>query len=228
VTLGATYKDAFESRWEAAPAVALVIALQVTLALVSNANDWPLGGLPWWVWLIPVIPEVALLAPLAFSAPRRSLQHGGHRRSVELGLLGVVVAANGFLLGGLLASLIEGDEKSGGELLFKAGTVWATNVVVFGLIFWAFDRGGPARRAGSQPPLPDFGFPQMDEPRLAGPDWHPRLMDYIYVSFTNALAFSPTDTMPLTHRAKLLMVCEATVSALTLLLVASRAVNIFR
>lgn len=228
MTSGSTPKDAFEARWEAAPAVAVVIGLQVALAVVSHTNGWPLGGLPWWVWLIPVVPEVALLAPLAFRAPRRGLQHGGHRRTAELGLLGVVVAANGFLLVGLLRSLLEGDEKSGGELLFKAATVWATNVVVFGLIYWAFDRGGPARRASPQPPLPDFGFPQMEAPGLAEPDWQPRLVDYIYVSFTNALAFSPTDTMPLTARAKMLMLCEASVSALTLLLVAARAVNIFR
>jgi hypothetical protein len=68
----------------------------------------------------------------------------------------------------------------------------------------------------------------MEEPLLADPDWQPRFLDYVYVSFTNALAFSPTDAMPLTRRVKMLMVCEATASALTLLLVAARAVNIFR
>lgn len=123
-------------------------------------------------------------------------------------------------------SLVEGDEKSAGELLFKAATVWATNVAGFGLLYWAFDRGGPVRRAGPQPPLPDFRFPRMEEPQLTGPDWHPGLVDYIYLSFTNALAFSPTDAMPLSGRAKMLMLCEATASALTLLLVAARAVNI--
>lgn len=222
------HEEEVESRWEAAPAVALVGALQVVLAIVSQVQDWPLGGLPWWVWLIPVAPEVALLVPLAFSGPRRHLEQTGHRRTAALGLLGVVVLANGLLLGALLASLVGGDEKSGSELLFKAMTVWATNVIVFGLLFWAFDRGGPVRRMLPYPPPPDFRFPQMENPELAEPGWHPRLVDYVYVSFTNALAFSPTDAMPLTRRMKMLMLCESAISSLTVLLVAARAVNIFR
>lgn len=217
-----------ESRWEAAPAIALLIALQVTLAAVSKANDWPLGGLGWWVWLVPVAPEVALLAPLALSRPLHRLEQSGHRRTLALSLLGLVVAANGMLLVALLRSLIGGDEKSGSELLFKALSVWATNVIVFGLAYWAFDRGGPVRRMRPDPPPPDFQFPQMENPGLAEPGWHPRLLDYIYVSFTNSIAFSPTDAMPLTRRAKFLMLCESAMSALTVLLVAARAVNIFQ
>jgi hypothetical protein len=217
-----------ESRWEAAPAVVLLIALQVALALVSRSQDWPLGGLAWWVWLIPVGPEAALLAPLAFSAPHRTLQLTGRRRAVEISLLGVVLATNALLVGALVRSLLLGDEKSGDELLFKALTVWSTNVIVFGLLYWALDRGGPDRRRTADPPPPDFQFPQMENPSLAEPGWQPRLVDYIYVSFTNSLAFSPTDVMPLTRRAKMLMMFSSAASALTVLLAAARAVNIIR
>jgi hypothetical protein len=217
-----------ESRWEATAAIGLVIALQVTLAAVSQVKDWPLGGLRWWVWLIPVAAEVVLLAPLTLTTPLHHLEQAGRRRTLSLTLLGIVAAANGLLLIALLKSLIGGDEKSGAELLFKAFTVLATNVIAFGLVFWALDRGGPIRRLRPSPPPPDFQFPQMENPGLAEPDWHPRLIDYVYISFTNSVAFSPTDAMPLTRRAKLLMLSESATSALTVLLVAARAVNIFK
>ena len=101
-------------------------------------------------------------------------------------------------------------------------------MIAFGLWYWGFDRGGPVRRLQSDPPPPDFQFPQMENPQLAAPGWHPRLVDYVYVSFTNSIAFSPTDAMPLSRWAKVLMLFESSVSALTVLLVAARAVNIFK
>ena len=99
----------------------------------------------------------------------------------------------------MIASLVRGDEKSGGQLLLKAITVWSTNVIAFGLWYWGFDRGGPIRRRQPNPPPPDFQFPQHENPQLAAPGWHPRLADYIYISFTNSIAFSPTDAMPLSR-----------------------------
>lgn len=191
-------------------------------------QDWKLWGLAWWVWLISIGPEVALLVPLAWHRPRRLLEQMGHRRTVALALVGVVSVTNALLLVALIASLIEGEEKSGAQLFLKAVTVWGTNVIAFGLWYWAFDRGGPVRRLEPNPPAPDFHFPQMENPQLADPGWQPHLVDYIYVSFTNSIAFSPTDTMPLTRGAKLLMLCESAVSAITALLVAARAVNIFK
>jgi hypothetical protein len=217
-----------ESRWEAAPAVALVIALQVLLALASRNQHWKLWDLPWWVWLIPVAPELALLVPLAWTRPRRRLEQLGHRRTVSLALLALISLANALLLLAVIASLVRGDEKSGAQLLLKAMIVWGTNAITFGLWYWAVDRAGPAERLGPDPPLPDFQFPQMENPQLAPPGWRPELLDYLYVSFTNSIAFSPTDAMPLSHRAKLLMLAESTLSSLTVLLVAARAVNIFQ
>ncbi len=221
-------EEEVESRWEATPAIGLVIAAQVVLAVVSRAGDWTLAGLSWWVWLVPVMPEVALLVPLAFSRRRMHVVQEGERRSVALELLAIVGVTNAALVVALLASLVRGDEKSGGELLLKAGSVWSTNVIAFGLLYWALDRGGPVRRLMPDPPPPDLQFPQMENPQLAAPGWHPRLIDYVYVSFTNSIAFSPTDAMPLSRKAKVLMMFESAVSAVTVVLVAARAVNIFK
>ena len=147
---------------------------------------------------------------------------------VALALLGLISLGNALLLLAVIGSLIQGDEKSGAQLLLKALIVLNSNVITYGLWYWEFDRGGPVRRLDPDPPPPDFQFPQMDNPRLAEPGWQPELLDYIYVSYTNSIAFSPTDVLPLTRWAKLLMLSESAVSALTVLLVAARAVNIFK
>jgi uncharacterized membrane protein len=171
---------------------------------------------------------VALLLPLAWSAPRQRLEQMGQRRAVALALVGVITAANAFALAALIASLLGAQAKSGGELLLKAATIWSTNVITFGLLFWEVDRGGPMRRLAPDPPPRDFQFPQDENPTLAEPNWHPRLLDYVYISFTNAIAFSPTDAMPLTRRMKVMMLTGSAISAMTVLLVAARAVNILR
>lgn len=215
-----------ESRWEAAPAVCFVAALQLLLALVSERNGWLLWGLPWWIWLVPVAPELVLLAPLSVRWGRRQLSQLGHRHTAALVLVTVVGVANTFALVALTGSLMSGHERSGLELLLKAATVWTTNVIAFGLAFWVLDRGGPTRRRLPRAPAPDFQFPQMENPALAPAGWHPTLMDYVYLSFTNSTAFSPTDAMPLTARVKLLMLLQAGASVVTILLVAARAVNI--
>jgi hypothetical protein len=222
------HEEEIESRFEATLGVGLVMGLQVALAVVSLGGGWKLIGLPGWVWLIPVVPEAALLIALAWSAPRRRLEQRGLRRRFALALVGVITAANVLALAALIASLLAAEEKSGGELLFKGATIWATNVMTFGLLFWEIDRGGPIRRRAPSPPPHDFQFPQDENPKLAEPKWHPRLADYVYISFTNAIAFSPTDAMPLTRRTKMLMLAESAISATTVLLVAARAVNILR
>jgi hypothetical protein len=222
------HEEELESRYEAAFAVVLVIGLQVTLAVVSLGAGWKLIGLPGWVWLIPAVPEAVLLLALAWSLPRHRLEQMGHRRTVALVLVGVITAANVLALVALIASLLSAQEKSGGELLLKGVTIWSTNVITFGLLFWEFDRGGPIRRLAPDAPPRDFQFPQDENPVLAEPGWHPRLADYVYIAYTNAIAFSPTDAMPLTRRVKLMMLAESAISAMTVLLVAARAVNILR
>ena len=114
------------------------------------------------------------------------------------------------------------------QLLLTGGTIWLTNVIVFGLWYWEFDRGGVVERAAGSKPYPDFVFPQMTSPELAPPDWEPGFVDYLYMSFTNAMAFSPTDVMPMTRWAKLTMLSQSIVSVVTVVLVIARAVNILR
>ena len=224
----AIHEEEVESSWEAAPAIAVVIGFQLLLAIVSRSQGWKLWDLPWWIWLIPIVPELVLLVPLAWRRPRRRLEQLGHRRTVALALLGLISLANALLLVAVIASLVRGDEKSGAQLLLKAFTVWGSNVITFGLWFWEVDQGGPVRRVEPDPPRPDFQFPQMENPQLAEPGWRPRVFDYLYVASTNAIAFSPTDAMPLTRRAKMLMLAESTASSVTILLVAARAINIFK
>jgi hypothetical protein len=215
-----------EARFEAAPAVLVVIALQVAIAVTARAADWTLWRVPWWALLIGVVPEAVLLVALVFDRLRQRLEHLVHARTLSLALFGVVSLTNALLLAALVASLVSGHERDGGQLLFKALVVWTTNTITFGLWFWSLELEEPAgsKRVNSRP---DFLFPQQSAPDLAAPGWQPRLFDYLYVSFTNSIAFSPTDTMPLTHSAKGLMLLEATVSSVTVLLVVSRAVNIF-
>ncbi len=222
------HQEEVESRWEAAPAVAIVIALQLTLAIVSEEKGWTLWGLPWWIWLVSIVPEAVLLVALAWSRPHHALVQRGQRRTVALTLFGIISVTNAFALGALIGSLVSGNEKSGAQLLLKAVTIWSTNVLIFGLWYWALDQGGPVRRVQPNPPPHDFQFPQDENPKLAEPGWRTHLVDYVYVSFTNSIAFSPTDAMPLTRRAKLLMLIESSVSAMTVLLVAARAVNILK
>jgi hypothetical protein len=217
-----------ESRWEAAPAVLVVIGLQALLALVSQHQGWHLWNLPWWAWFAIIGPEAVLLVPLAWSRPRHQLEQLGKRRMFALLLFAVVSIGNGLSLVALIGSLLLGHEDNGVELLYKGLTIWTANMIAFGLWYWAFDRGGPVRRREPNPPPPDFQFPQMENPELAAPGWHPRLFDYIYVSYTNSIAFSPTDAMPLSRTAKVLMLIQSSSSAMTVLLVAARAVNILR
>ncbi len=228
VTAHAHDEAALESRWEAAPAIGVVILLQALVAGFSAARGWDLAGIGWWIWLVPIVPECVLLLPLALSRRQVRVAQLGERRSIAIELLGITGIANAAVLVALIMSLLNGSATNGGELLTKAGTVWVTNMITFGLWFWILDGGGPSRRRVDAQGIRDMQFPQMENPALAAPGWHPRLVDYIYVSFTNAIAFSPTDVMPLSRTAKMLMMAESALSALTVLLVAARAVNIFR
>ena len=132
VSTADVHEEEVESRYEATFGVLLVIGLQATLAGVSLGAGWTLIGLPGWVWLIPVVPEAALLLVLSWSLPRHRLEQMGRRRTVALVLVGVITVADAFALVALIASLLGGHEKSGGELLLKGGTIWGTNMITFG------------------------------------------------------------------------------------------------
>jgi hypothetical protein len=214
-----------EAQVEATVFVAVAIGVLVLLAVLSLHAGWELLGLRGWVWLILCIPEALLIAGLVASA-RVSDHRRGHR--VLWLFLVLVVIGN---LGGLfvlIASLLteQTADLSGAQLLVSGGAVWLTNLVVFGLSFWMLDSGGPTERAVSGRGTPDFLFPQDSTPERAPAGWYPRLEDYVYVALTNGIAFSPTDAMPLTRRAKASMAIDSLISIAVVLLVAARAVNV--
>jgi hypothetical protein len=207
-----------EARLEATFFALTAFGLLVLLGVVSLMEGWELVGVPGWVWFILAIPEVLLVASIAAEAPR----------TVDVTVILVVVLANLCGLALLIASLVTERSRhlSGGQLLMSGAVLWLTNVIVFGLLYWSLDAGGPRARARRGRRRPDFWFPQDDNDRLARSGWHPRLEDYTYVAMTNGIAFSPTDAMPLTRRAKTLMGLEALISVGAVLLVAARAVNV--
>jgi uncharacterized membrane protein len=217
-----------EARDDAAPFALVAAVVLVGLALVGRHAHWELlGHRLWWIWLVAAAPYVLLFAVLMLGLSR--LVRHDRRREVVIALLGLVWILNvaGVLL--LITSLVahSGGHIAGRQLLFSGGVVFVTDVIAFGLAFWELDNGGPLARAlKPMRSAPDFMFPQDDNPNVAREDWEPRLWDYLYTSLTNATAFSPTDVLPLTRSAKRLMAAESTLSALTVLLVAARAVNI--
>ncbi len=217
-----------DTRDEAAPFTLAAAGILVALSLVSKHAHWDfLGHRLWWLWLVVAVPYVCLSATLLFGVGR--LVRHDRRREIVIGLLAVVWVFNVLGVVMLVVSLIahSGVQMTGRQLLFSGGAVWLTDVVAFGLAFWELDCGGPVARAlATARRQPDFQFPQDENRPLAREGWTPRLLDYFYVSLTNSIAFSPTDAMPLTHPAKVLMTAESTLSAITVLLVAARAVNI--
>ena len=209
-----------EARWQAAVAVAIAIALQ-----------FPLPGrlvLLRPVWVLPVIQGLLLLA-LVMANPRRINRESRALRMLSLTLAAVLSLANIWSAARLVTELLHSTAANApGPLLITGGVIWLTNIIVFALWYWEFDRGGPVARANATRPYPDFLFVQMTSPKLAPPDWEPTFGDYLYLSFTNATAFSPTDVMPLSRWAKMAMTAQASVSIVTVVLVVARAVNILR
>jgi len=166
---------------------------------------------------------------LTVANPRRISVSHKWVRPVSLLLVALATLANVYSAGQLVWRLVHGHEgESAGPLLLIGGAVWLTNVIIFALWYWEFDRGGPAARAQATKVYPDFQFPQMATPDQTHPDWEPTFIDYLYLSFTNATAFSPTDTLPMTRWAKLLMLVQSCVSLATVALVIARAVNVFK
>jgi uncharacterized membrane protein len=209
-----------EARWQAAVAVAVAVALQ-----------YPLPGrlvLLHPVWVLPTL-QVLMLAALIMANPRRINSESRAIRLLGLTLAAVLSLANAWSVVRLVFGLVNGTEGSTpGPLLVTGGIIWLTNIIVFGLWYWEFDRGGPVARAHAYRMYPDFLFAQMTSPQLAPPDWEPAFGDYLYLSFTNAAAFSPTDVLPLSRWAKMGMTAQAAVSVVTVALVVARAVNILK
>lgn len=189
-----------EPRWPMVLLVVLAIALQVVLPAQLSIRPR---------WLLPAL-EVALLLGVTIANPGQV--RGGTRliRGTGMALVAAVSLANAWSAGVLIHGLVRGTEgQQAGPLLVSGASIWVTNVIAFALWYWELDRGGSGSRAQARRPHPDFAFPQMVSPKLAADDWEPRLLDYLYLSFTNASAFSPTDVMPLSRWAKMLMLARS-------------------
>lgn len=213
-----------------------VVAVVAAIALESALPNRLLLG-PRLV--LPAL-EVLLLIPLIVVNPVRMTRDTSWSRQVGLALVLLITATNTVVLGLLVRALVDGKAADGKQLRLASLQVWLTNVIAYGLVYWELDRGGPVsrtQRARVDLPLADFRFPHDEDHDAIGEvakgssaksDWVPTLVDYLYVSVTNSSAFSPTDTMPLSSRTKVLMALQS-ISALALsLLVISRAVSVLK
>ena len=219
-----------EARLPAAFAVLIAIALYTLLpdGLVAGGR-----------YVVPAL-GLALLVPLVAVNPRRLTRETQLSRAASLGLVGLIGLANTYALGKLLQALLAAQVDNGRVLLVAAFQVWLTNIIVYGLAFWELDRDGPVartQRPRAEMGQADFMFPQDQSDDAVAEvsagssgqaDWVPTLVDYLYVSLTNSTAFSPTDTMPLSPRAKVLMGLQGITALVISVLVISRGVNILK
>lgn len=208
-----------EPRWPVSLGILAAIAMQI--ALPDHLAPHPR-------WALPAL-EFLLLVGLVSANPRRIDRRSGPLRAASMVLIALISAANAWSAARLVLGLVRGTEhQSAPHLLTSGGAIWLTNVIAFCLWYWELDRGGPVARAFALRPHPDFLFPQMASPELAPAHWEPAFVDYLYLSFTNATAFSPTDVLPLSAWAKLTMMLQSGVSVATVALIIARAVNILQ
>ena len=211
-----------ESRWPPAVAVLVFLALDVAVRI------WmPEEGVIHAPWLTPTVMALLLIVLLTRDPTGEAERRTLHR--LALLLVGVLVCAALWATALLISDLIQGEGASNdpGRLLASAALVWVGNNLAFALLYWLLDGGGPAARTQQSLPV-DFAFTQHMSPELAPAGWRPTFLDYVHLGFTNATAFSPTDVMPLTHRAKGTMLVQSTIALALFGLVVARAVNAFQ
>jgi uncharacterized membrane protein len=198
---------------------AVVVALALYLLIPATVQVVP-------AWVVPTIGGL-LLVPLVVLNPRRFSRETIWSRRLSIVLATFLTVANQVTVVFTISQLLNGHEK-GTAVLLTAAQVWLTNVIAFSLVYWELDRGGPVARRDNKrwnTEERDFRFPQNDG-GTADPEWRPVFLDYAYFALTNMMAFSPTDVMPMTVRAKMLMAYQSLTGFVLLALVVSRAVNI--
>lgn len=206
-----------EPVWHVQTAIILAILLQLLLpdnyVFISR-------------YLLIVI-EILLMLAMSFTTPKRPIFKSLSRRINVFLLIALTSLANSYSLIQVAHRLLEsGHINNGRILIMTALNIYITNIVIFGLWYWEMDGGGPGERRQTESHAKDFLFPQDQNPSYKHPGWQPTFADYLYLSSTNGMAFSPTDTLPMSRRAKMLMLGQATISLVAVALVAARAVNI--
>lgn len=203
--------------WHVQLAMLFTIGLQLLLP-----NTFSFGSR----YITPVL-ELILLGALSLTTPPERIFKSVTRRVNALLLIAITSLANTYALAMVVQRLLAHSSITSGRTLILASiNIYLTNIVIFALWYWEMDGGGPGERQHIEPYEQDFMFPQHINKDYKHPEWRPTFVDYLYVSSTNAMAFSPTDTLPLSRRAKMLMLLQAAISLITIALVAARAVNI--
>jgi hypothetical protein len=212
-----------EPRWPVALAVGCFIAITIALRIVEPDRESLRPH-----WLVPGL-EIGLLACLVLANPANVARRHRWLRRVALAIVLSSAVLALVATGVLIRDLIVGGKvtNSAGELLASGALIWLGNVLVFGLLYWMLDSGGPLARYRGERPYPDFAFSQQLSPELAPPGWRPRYVDYLILGLTTSTAFSPTDVMPMASWAKLTMALQSLISLTVVGLVIARAVNVF-
>ena len=212
-----------EPRWPIALVIGGFIVLSVGLRIAEPERE-SLGPR----WLIPGI-EVALLVLLIVADPARIAGNRRRLRSIAIILVALLAAAVFAATAKLIVELIQGGAvtNSATPLLTSGALIWLGNVLVFSLLYWLLDSGGPYARYTGEREFPDLAFTQQQNPELAPPDWRPQYADYLVLGITTNTAFSPTDVLPLSVWAKLTMSVQSLIALAVLGLVIARAVNVF-
>jgi len=205
----------------------MALAVLVTGLLRASLPPQLRNGDARWLFLVIVI---VLLGALIIGDPGRIDRDVPWLRVLTSCLIGVITLANADAAVRLVVSIINvsaftNDAKA---LLASGGAIWLTNVIAFGLWYWALDRGGPAARAGGAGYPPALVFPEMKNAEHVGTDWTPKFVDYFHFAFATATAFSPTDVSAIKPWMKLMMMAEEAISLIVALLVVARAVNILK
>jgi hypothetical protein len=203
-------------------ALVLLVAMTLPFLLPSQFSLAP-------PWVIPIV-EFGLLCALVAADPGLIDRRSSLVRVLSLCLVGILVLGATAVTARLVIDLLRGgpDTNSPGQLIRIGAVVLVYIIITFAFLYWELDSGGPESRARATPEFPDFAFPEHLNPHIARPGWRPEFFDYLYLAFTNATAFSPTDVMPLARWAKLGMAVQATASLAVVGLVIARAVNILK
>jgi hypothetical protein len=215
---------AIEPRWPLLLAFGTFVVITIVLRIAEPERE-SLGP----HWFVPAI-EIALLCLLILADPAHMGERGRVLRPLSIVFVAALAGAVFVSTAKLITDLIDGGKvtDSATALLTSGALVWLGNCLIFGLLYWLLDSGGPLARYRGERRFPDFAFTQQQNPELAPPGWRPQYVDYLILGLTTSTAFSPTDVLPLAPWAKLTMAVQSLISLTVIGLVIARAVNVFQ